>query len=97
MDPYIINNMPDEEVPVADLTITDDDLTISLAYDGDSYVLAVGTDENGGRVVCAFDPTIDLGVALAFLMVLRRGQVTGGSTAANEIATEMLAQVEANK
>lgn len=99
MDPYIINNMPDDdEVLEADLELVADDIKMNVVYDGDSYVLTVGhADSDGGAVVAAFDPTISLEVVLSFISLIRQARVTGGSAKANAIATELKARSDAKR
>ncbi len=96
MDPYIINNMPDDEPLAADLELVADDIKVILAHDGDTYVLLAGpTDTDQASVIAAFDPTVTLTVALSFLAVLRQGVVTGGSPEANAIAAAIKADQDA--
>jgi hypothetical protein len=92
MDPYIINNMPDDEPLAADLELVADDIKVILAHDGDTYVLLAGpTDTDQASVIAAFDPTVTLTVALSFLAVIRQAVVVGGSADANAVATEIKA------
>lgn len=97
MDPYIINNMPDDDVLEADLEmIADGNISLKLVHDGDSYVLTVGlVDSDTGSVVAAFDPTCNLETVLSFLAVIRTARVAGGSAAANAIATDLKARADA--
>lgn len=94
MDPYIINNMPDDdEAPlVADLEMVAEDLKLVVVNDGSSYVLLVGpVDQDEGNVMAAFDPTMDLHVVLSLIALIRQATITGGSKEANDLATQMLA------
>lgn len=93
MDPYIIQNMPEDEAPlVADLELVAEDVRVVLTYDGGSYVLVAGrADSQDGSVVAAFDPTCTLEVALSFLAVIRQATVVGGSPEANAIAASIKA------
>lgn len=97
MDPYVINNMPDDDVLEADLEmIADGTISLKLVFDGDSYVLTVGlVDSDTGNVVAAFDPTCNLETVLSFLAVIRTARVVGGSLAANAIATDLKARADA--
>jgi hypothetical protein len=98
MDPYIINNMPDDEVLEADLEMVADDIKLSVVHDGGTYVLTVGTtDSDAGAVVAAFDPTISLEVVLSFIAVIRQAHVTGGSAQANAIAADLKARNDARQ
>ncbi len=94
MDPYIIQNMPDDDAPLmADLELVAEDVKVVVAHDGDSYVMIAGpVDSTEGSVIAAFDPTCTLSVVLSFLAVIRQATVTGGSPEANAIATAIKAE-----
>lgn len=95
MDPYIINNMPDDDTPdlLADLELVAEDVKVVVCHDGDSYVMIAGpVDTNEGSVIAAFDPTCTLEVVLSFLAVIRQAKVTGGSPEANAIAAAIKAE-----
>jgi hypothetical protein len=92
VDPYIINNMPDDEPLVADLELVAEDVKVAVCHDGDSYVMIAGpVDAAEGSVIAAFDPTCTLEVVLSFLAIIRQATVVGGSPEANAIATAIKA------
>lgn len=94
MDPYIINNMPDdsdiENAADIDLAFALDTVEVALSYDGTSYILTISEfDEarQGGdivttSVVAAFDPILTLGQCMAIMRVFSVGELSAASKAA---------------
>lgn len=77
MDPYIIDNMPDDSGEVADLTAPDivlqsGDIFITLHHDGIQYVISVATDPTSVVPVAAFDPTVELNVATSLFIAMNQ-------------------------
>jgi hypothetical protein len=95
MDPYIINNMPDEE-PTSLLTLACDlgagTVLFDIVHDGNSYVLCCTDaganptlDSQGAAVIAAFDPKLDPPALVSLLLALSHGEVIGASAEGNEI------------
>lgn len=90
IDPYIINNMPEDDGPIADIDLAfglDDGSEVALSFDGNSYVLTIAeVDPNRqvgdlveSKLVAAFDPILNLAQCMAILRVIHAGELTGAS------------------
>lgn len=91
MDPYIIDNMPDDEVPAptkpeADVVLRSGDLLIAVYHDGLQYVLTLGTSMDQMVPMAAFDPTVPLHVALSLLITLGNNETQPVHMSAEAIA-----------
>lgn len=102
MDPYIINNMPDDPQPIltADLHIVDESAgaELFLVNDGDSYVLTIATvgadtETNGANIVAAFDPTLSLTQAFSVIALIARGNVVAMSDELTTALADKLGEV----
>lgn len=100
MDPYIINNMPDdgthEAIGHMRLSMAVDPtepnflhVDLSERVDVPGYELAFSQGETS-VVVAAFDPTLNLKQVLIILKVLMNGAITEASDEANQAARELL-------
>lgn len=100
MDPYIINNMPDDDMPeaVGHMRVSmlvgstePSSLHVDLCerVDVPGYELTLSQGETS-VVVAAFDPTLNLKQVLVILKVLMNGAITQGSDEINQAARELL-------
>lgn len=73
MDPYIIDNMPDEDDQATpDIVLRSGDIFITLHHDGIQYVISVATDPTSVVPVAAFDPTVELNVATSLFIAMNQ-------------------------
>lgn len=90
MDPYIINNMPDDDdppIPVgsSDMTMTTtldetQSIVFDLVDDGNGYVIVASVNDadkqqSEGAVIMCFDPTLDLAKVVSLIMTFRHSNV----------------------
>ena len=94
MDPYIIDNMPDDDgepsgetsKPEADVVLRSADLLVTVHNDGVQYVLSVGTAITQMVPMAAFDPTVPLQVVLSLLITLSNNETQPVHMSAEAIA-----------
>jgi hypothetical protein len=81
VDPYIIQNMPEDDQPVVfvELGLRVGEVFVCLASERADdepigYVLTLGREQQEAKVVAAFDPHVDLEMALELVLAIKGGE-----------------------
>ncbi len=81
MDPYIIQNMPEDDQPTVfvELGLRVGEMFVCLASERVNdkpigYVLTLGSEMEEAKVVAAFDPHVDLEMALELVLGIKGGE-----------------------
>ena len=107
MDQYIIDNMPDDNMPepttsTSHLTLvstTADDQSITLDVIENEYgvfhlIGSTGTPSKGevtGIRLATFEPDVDLSTILSLMVTIKTSQLAGASEQAKAALTELMA------
>ena len=102
MDPYIIENMPDDEADAishlrwAAVSVDGTQMFLDVAETKTGFELLASTSAGDGpaAVVAAFDPTLTLAQVMSVVKVMLSGVLVGASDEANETARKLNGTVE---
>jgi hypothetical protein len=81
MDQYIIKNMPEDDQPLVfvELGLRVGEMFVCLASERVDdkpigYVLTLGREQDEAKIVAAFDPHVDLEMALELMLAIKGGE-----------------------
>jgi hypothetical protein len=102
MDPYIIENMPDDETDALShlrwsaFSVDGTQMFLDVAETKTGFELLASTNAGDGpaAVVAAFDPTLTLAQVMSVIMVMLSGVLIGASDEANATANRLNGTVE---
>ena len=102
MDPYIIENMPDDETDAishlrwAAVSVDGTQMFLDVAETKTGFELLASTSASDGpaAVIAAFDPTLNLAQIMSVIKVMLSGALVGASDEANAVAARLNGTVE---